>query len=218
MNLESVVHPEDRIERQLEQKRASFVADYRLQGKPVIIWQFQPQMPCAVDLEQAELINALSEGARDTREDNWWCAFEGAGRPKLVFDGIASRSPIDDSGYGTELHQDGHLLAAVWTFPDVDGKPAASWFHDFAFRDAFMVAKAVMQSIGAEVPIAATCTLLNAESLPFTDRGHSVNVPASRRHVLRWPIQCLTIEELTEAWKRQSSQFFRIYDKRRPQQ
>lgn len=218
MNVESVVHPEDRMEHQFEKKRASFVADYGLQEKPLILWQFQPQMPCVFDLGQADLTNALCEGARDIREDNWWCAFEGSGRPKLVFDGIASRSPTEDSGYGTELHQDGHLIAAVWTFPEVEGKPAASWFHDFAFRDAFMVAKAVMQSAGPEGPIAATCTLLNAESLPFTDRGHSVNAPASRRHVLRWPVQYWTIEELTEAWKGQSSQFFRIYGRRRPQQ
>lgn len=205
------------LERALGRKRDSFVESYGLQSKPALVWQCVPEEALAVDVADHALRAAIQEGASASSDAGWWCGFQARGRPALVFEGLASTSDADGSGWVTEIHEDGHFLAGVWTFPEVSAngqtsRPAVAGFYVDAFRDFALVAGKVYQAASYTSGVVVTCTMLHADQLPLAGSRDHILAPAVRRQVLRWPL--LTVkspDHIKVACTAMAAQFMRAY-------
>lgn len=206
-------------ERALERKIEAFVQDYDLGSKPALVFQAMPLEPLAIDVKNHGVLTAVQEGAGAISDSGWWYGFKAAGRAVLVFDGLASTSNRIEQGWASEVHVDGHLVAGLWTFPDVrqDGltsRPAVASFFVEAFRDFGFVTRSVYEATSYSGPVAVTCTMLQANELPLAaSRGNTVS-PAVKRSVLRWPLQLASgLTDIDSACGAMAVRFMRAYGK-----
>lgn len=210
------------MERVLARKRDSFVEDYGLRAKPALVWQCMPEESLDVDVVDDALRTAIQEGAGAVSDTGWWYGFNGGRRPVLVFDGLASTSAADASGWATEVHADGHFMAGVWSFPEVvlNGQTSRSAVADFyvdAFRDFAYVAGKVYKAASYTRTVSVTCTMLQANQLPMAGHRDRIIAPAVQRQVLRWPM--LTVESpghMEVACSAMAAQFMRAYGRAVP--
>lgn len=213
---------EDALERVLARKRDSFAEDYGLRAKPALVWQCMPEESLDVDVVDDALRTAIQEGAGDVSDTGWWYGFNAGRRPVLVFDGLASTSAVDASGWATECHADGHFMAGVWTFPEVSPngqtpRAAVADFYVDAFRDFASVAGKVYEAVSYSSRVVLTCTMLQANQLPLAGHRDRIIAPAVQRQVLRWPM--LTVESpghLKVACSAMAAQFMRAYGRAVP--
>lgn len=154
----------------LRQKLAAFRADYLLTDKPALVWQCRAMTPVEVDVKSTGLKEALSKDALPG-SDSAWYAFRSGQQPTFVFDGLASSRDAEGQGWVAEIHTDGHIVAGLWTFPDVSIKEArsscVSTFHGQAFTDFGVLAANLMEAVDYEGQCEMMCTLLQASQLPF---------------------------------------------------
>lgn len=213
---------EEALERALGRKRDRFVEAYGLQSKSALVWQCMPEEALAVDVADQTLRAAIQEGTNAFSDTGWWCGFKVGRRPALVFDGLASTSDADASGWVTEVHEDGHFLAGVWTFPEVSAngqasRPAVADFYVDAFRDFALVAGKVYEAASYTSSVVVTCTMLHANQLPLAGNRDHILAPAVKRQVLRWPL--LRAEcpgHVQVACSAMAAQFMRAYGRAVP--
>lgn len=187
---------DDAIERALERKRVNLITDYDLTTRPALIWQCMPAEPLGLDVSQEELKNTLGEGAQGKSTDNWWQGFYSGRRVAVVFDGLACSTSLAqyDSGWITQLHEDGQLLAGLWTFPQVQARdPDAptlvlAEFHQSAFHDFVRLAEKIYRVAGHRGAVFVTCTMLQAHTLPMANNNGRTQVSPVKRQTLRWPV------------------------------
>lgn len=210
------------LERAFERKRAHFIADYGLGENPALIWQCMPAEPLVVDVGKESVREALREGASGTSNTAWWYAFKSGRSPALIFEGLASSSVADAIGWATEVHEDGHFLAGVWSFPDVSasiqttGHAIAEFYVD-AFRDVGLLVNKVYKATAYTAAARVTCTMRHSNKLPLVTSHERILAPAVKRSELRWPV--LTVEDLehiSTACTAMAAQFMRAYGRSVP--
>jgi len=187
---------DDVIERVLERKRINLTTDYDLVAKPALIWQCMPAEPIVLDVSKNEFKNTLGEGVQGKSTDGWWEGFYSGRRVTLVFDGLASSTSLAqyDAGWVAQLHEDGHLLAGLWTFPQVEardsGTPslALADLHQSAFHDFMRLAEKIYQVADYRAANFVTCTMLQAHTLPMVTNHGRIQTPPVKRQTLRWPV------------------------------
>lgn len=148
--IERLSHQET-IERAFATKRANLVEDHIIGEKPALIWQSSSSEPFSADVTSDSLKNAIRDGAEAIGDNGWWNNFHSYGcAPALVFDGLAS-STGSEHQWVTEVHTDGHFIAACWAFPEysdhgLSGQGIADFYTD-AFRDFGYVAQRVYEAL-----------------------------------------------------------------------
>lgn len=212
---------DDALERVFERKRSSFLDDYELQSKPALIWQARPSDELALDISDEKLRAALSAGGGPASNDGWWRGFKMNWRHSLVFDGVASVSDYGSAGWVTELHVDGHLMAGVWTFPELGPTsakpgPGVADFYVDAFRDFAYLASNTYEAAGYATVVQMTCTMHHADRLPLLGNHDRVLAPAPKRQTLRWPIANVKAAEMSQAGTAMATQFMRAYGRTGP--
>lgn len=182
-------HPE------LHRRLTDFVEDYSLGDKPALVWQWRPCDPIEVDVAASAVHDLICQGAASSRAQAWWYGFRSNFGVVPVFSGLSSTDPRNAAGWAAEIHTDGHLIAGLWSFPEVsvNGTPAAclSDFHLDSFRDFAELsesAAAVFNSTGSSC---MTATLLAAKGLQFVRSsnhwGHQAR-PATRA-MMQWRVR-----------------------------
>lgn len=213
---------DEALERAFERRRSNFLADYRLLERPALIWQCHPSEPLTIDLTSEPLAEAFRQGGGPEADSGWWDSFKCQGRPVLVFDGVSSTSRRDKATWGTEVHADGHVIAGVWTFPELwqvqtpgESVLGVADFYSEAFRDFAYFAARVFDAAPYSQGLYATCTMHRAQQLPLLG-SHSVASLASNRDSLRWPLHAVGVGDLLAAGRSMAAQFLRIYGRMRP--
>ena len=179
----------------LHWRLVEFVEDYSLCDKPALIWQWRPSEPVEVDMAAPGVHDLMSRGAVSSRAQAWWHGFRSNYGVVTVFAGISSTEPRTAAGWAAELHTDGHLIAGLWSFPEVpvNGTPAAclSDFHMDAFRDFAQLSETAAAVINSTGPSCMMATLLAATSLQFVRSsnhwGHQAR-PAMRE-TMQWRVR-----------------------------
>ncbi len=213
---------DEALERTFERKRVNFVADYEFGEIPALIWQCMPAKPLVVDIINEPLRDVLQAGAAAISDPGWWYAFKSGRRPSLVFDGLASSTAADASGWATEVHADGHFQAGIWTFPKVSlntetRSSAIATFYTDAFRDFGFVASKIYQAALYTGGAFVTCTMLHSNQLPLIGGHDYILAPAVNRGELRWPV--LTVDgtgHISTACTAMAAQFMRAYGRADP--
>jgi hypothetical protein len=213
---------DEALERAFERKRVNFIADYELGERPALVWQCMPAEPLVVDVANEPLREVLRDGAAAISDTGWWYAFKSGRRPTFVFEGLASSAVADATGCATEVHADGHVLAGLWTFPEVSSNtqtpsPAVAEFYTEAFRDFGFVAGKVYEATVYTRSALVTCTMLRSNQLPLAGSRDRILTPAVNRGELRWPI--MTVEgpgHVSTACEAMAAQFMRAYGRVAP--
>jgi hypothetical protein len=202
----------------LRQKLAAFRADYLLTDKPALVWQCRAMTPVEVDVTSTGLKEALSKGAVPGSDSAWWYAFRSGQQPTFVFDGLASSRDAEGQGWVAEIHTDGHIVAGLWTFPDVSIGEArsscVSTFHGQAFTDFGVLAANLMEAADYEGQCEMTCTLLHASQLPFVLESNRYHPQPRRlrRDELQWRIRpCQGADSFRAVAALMAADFLRAY-------
>lgn len=189
-------HPE------LHQRLTAFAEDYSLGDKPALVWQWRPCDPVDVDVSASAVHDLLCKGAVSSRAQAWWCGFRSSYGVAPVFSGLTSTDPRNAAGWAAEIHTDGHLIAGLWSFPEVtvNGTPAAclSDFHMDAFRDFAELAAAAAAVSNSAGPSHTTATLLAATSLQPVRSGNNWGHqprPATR-DTMQWRVRTGSRDQL----------------------
>lgn len=182
-------HPE------LHRRLIDFVEDYSLGDKPALVWQWRPCDPVEVDVAASAVHDLMRRGAVSSRAQAWWSGFRSNYGVVPVFSGLSSTDPRNAADWAAEIHTDGHLIAGLWSFPEVsvNGTSAAclSDFHIDSFRDFAELSETAAAVINFTGPSCMTATLLAAKGLQFvrssTNWGHQAR-PATRA-MMQWRVR-----------------------------
>jgi hypothetical protein len=172
-----------------------FIEDYSLGDKPALIWQWRPVDPVEIDVEAPAVHDLMSRGVVSSRMHAWWYGFRSTYGIANVFPGLSSTDPRNAAGWAAEVHTDGHLIAGLWSFPEmpVDGTPAPclSDFHMEAFRDFAELSGAAASVIDSTGASCMTATLLGATSLRIVRNGnHWGHQPRqATRDTMQWRVR-----------------------------
>lgn len=212
--IERLSHQET-IERAFATKRANLVEDHIIGEKPALIWQSSSSEPFSADVTSDSLKNAIRDGAEAIGDNGWWNNFHSYGcAPALVFDGLAS-STGSEHQWVTEVHTDGHFIAACWAFPEysdhgLSGQGIADFYTD-AFRDFGYVAQRVYEALSYNSGLHVTCSLTHANELPMVGPHRNV-VSKVNRSLLRWPVHRVeNLSDLEAICQDMAAQLMRAY-------
>ncbi len=179
-----------------------FIQDYSLGDKPALIWQWRPVDPAEIDVAEPAVHDLMSRGAVSSRAQAWWYGFRSSYGIANVFPGLSSTDPRNAAGWAAEIHTDGHLIAGLWSFPEmaVDGTsgPCLSDFHMQAFRDFAELSRAAATVIDSTGSSCMTATLLAATSLRVVRSGNHWGHqprPASR-DTMQWRVRAGSNDQL----------------------
>ncbi|MBK0114062.1 MULTISPECIES: hypothetical protein [unclassified Delftia] len=165
---------EEKILAHFERKRTNFLEDYKLQDRPVLTIQCQASSIGTINVEQQEVLRALEAGAINMAQDGWWRGFVSQDGVVRVFDGVSSTRPSEYAKYSTEVHEDGHFIAAVWGFPEKSDTMLLGEFYGHAFRDALFTAQQVLVAAGVQGKIRRTAVLDNSNKIGFLRGGYEL--------------------------------------------
>lgn len=179
-----------------------------LEEKAVLVVQARPSHTSSVnlDLSRTELVEKFRSGLEN--QDNRWEGFNSRVHPQPTFHGLAGMSSRSDPYWITELHRDGHFLAASWLFPEVSGDdgimvPAIADFYSEFFRQFATFVTGVLEVGRGDRAYSVTATLVNAPRLHFAGkswgRHYVITSPPIRLSNLQWPV--LYAEVGTAAWQ-----------------
>jgi hypothetical protein len=206
---------EEKVLAHFERKRTNFLEDYKLQDRPVLTIQCQASFTGTINVERQEVLRALEAGAKNIAEDGWWHGFICQQGRVRVFDGMSSARPSEHTKYSTEVHEDGHFIAAVWGFPEHAGSTLLADFYGYSFRDALFTAQQVFEAAGLQGEVSRTAALENSNKIGFLRGKHEVLPPPGRK-LLQWPLEVLSIEELAKTWARPAARLMRAYHETLP--
>lgn len=172
-----------------------FIEDYSLGNKPALVWQWRPIDQIEVDVTAPAVHDLIIRGAISSRVQAWWYGFRSSYGITNVFPGLSSTDPSNAPGWAVEVHTDGHLIAGLWSFPEmtVDGTPAPclSDFHMEAFRDFAELSGAAATVINSTRASFMTATLLAATSLRIVRSGNHWGHQLRRatRDTMQWRVR-----------------------------
>lgn len=193
-----------------ERKRTNFVEDYKLQDRPVLTIQCQASSTRSINVEHQEVLRALQDGARNIAQDGWWRGFTSQQGAVRVFDGMSSAKPSAQTKFSTEIHEDGHFIAAVWGFVEHNGSVLLADFYGYAFRDALFTAQQVLEAAGVQGDVLKTASLDNSNKIGLLRGGHETLASPGRK-LLQWPVEVLTMGTLATSWQGQAARLMRAY-------
>jgi len=174
-----------------------------LSEKPGLYVQMRPAQQIALlDVNAQAVRQVLREGAEGP--EHWW---DSLSAPQVLSSvhGITALMNSVKPDWLMELHRDGHMLAGVWSFPDVrmregDAMAIADWYASF-FTQFFQVAANVAKAANLSGDFMATATLVNAKGLRYANSSsHALNVAgeACAQANVQWLTYTASIG--TEAW------------------
>ena len=172
-------------------KLSVFAHTYGCADRPALIWQCRALETVEFDVGQKPLIEALAGGSGTESEAGWWSAFRSGHPPVFTFDGLGATAVDYGSGWMSEVHSDGHVIAGLWDFPEEKGQKFLFDWHADAFTDFALLARALYNAAGYANSSEFTCTLLAAEQLAFVrsdDRSRRAPRKISRPF-LQWRIR-----------------------------
>jgi hypothetical protein len=179
-----------------------FIEDYSLGDKPALIWQWRPVDRVEIDVAAPAVHDLMSRGAVSSRVQAWWYGFRASYGIANVFPGLSSTDPRNAPGWAGEVHTDGHLIAGLWSFPEmaVDGAPVPclSDFHMEAFRDFAELSGAAATVVAYTGASCMTATLVAATSLRIVRSGnHWGHQPRpSTRDTMQWRVRTGSNDQL----------------------
>jgi hypothetical protein len=190
------VHPD------LHWRLMEFIEDYSLGDKPALIWQWRPVDRVEIDVAAPAVHDLMSRGAVSSRVQAWWYGFRASSGIVNVFPGLSSTDPRNAAGWAAEVHTDGHLIAGLWSFPEmaVDGAPVAclSDFHMEAFRDFAELSGAAATVVAYTGASCMTATLVAATSIRIVRSGnhweHQPRPPT--RDTMQWRVRTGSNDQL----------------------
>lgn len=178
-----------------------------LAEKPTLIVQARPGLKASrsVDLKDAGLVQRFRNGRLD--HENWWDGFRSMVSPVETFHGIAGLPTTHEPGWTTELHQDGHLIAAIWRFPELPHRArgevaAVPAFYKQFFTQFFELAAALFASPAASEHWKVTATLLQARQLHYADKtwGNQYGLTGGESPLQHWQWLVTAAELGSEEW------------------
>lgn len=220
MNLVERIKADELVEGYFERKRTNFLADHRVTGKPALVWQCRPAGDVVVDLSHPGVAKALASGGGPETGDDWWRGFSISARAYPVFEGLAGYSDGAASGWMTELHHDGSLIAGFWGFPQEESAagqptPVVEPFFKEAFADFAFMAHSVYEEAGVEGAVICTATLVCANELPMAFGSHRNSrrplLPPPARATLRFQLRETDVAGIPEACKALGEQFLNVH-------
>lgn len=179
-----------------------FIEDYSLGDKPALVWQWRPVDPVEIEVAASAVHDLMSRGAVSSRARAWWNGFRSSYGIANVFQGLSSTDPRNAAGWAAEVHTDGHLIAGLWSFPEmpVDGKPAPclSDFHTEAFQDFAELSRAAAAVFDVTGASCMTATLLAATTLRIVRSGnHWGHQPRpATRDTMQWRVRTGSTDQL----------------------
>jgi hypothetical protein len=177
----------------LNEKLSNFIEDRKLIAKPAIIWQCSPISSLELDVNEQRVKSALQLGANSGQQDGWWHSFYSSQSATPVFDGIATHSISNDSGWTTEFHSDGHIFASLWSFPNEPTQDSPTQFvakfHQQAFLDFGLLAASLREASSMAGECLITCTILNSVQLAFHSQGYRNELRHVHRENLHWRVR-----------------------------
>lgn len=205
-------------ERHLLLKRRAFLEEYGLADRPALVLQCSPLSALQVDVTSESVQTAFRLGKGSESNDAWWNGFRDSSLPSPVFDGIASSREVPRE-WATQLHDDGHLLAGVWKFANVEVRTgveqtAIPKFFSELFKDFSGLVRGCYSAASVDCPFLMTCTLEHADRLALVSGQGRVLAPAQTRKVLRWPVAKLqSLEEVDTVVHQMATRLLRAYGK-----
>lgn len=193
-------------------KLTTFIEDYRLSDKPALIWQCRPKDTPDIDVSGQAILDALRAGSESQR-DNWqWSDFKSGSRSIAVFDGIASHAPDNHREWVTEFHTDGHVIAGIWGFPQVEEVKFITDTYIDAFLDFGNLVTNLLTTSAITAECFMTCTMLNAKILTFSLGGLPNKGRQLSRPHLQWRVrECEGAEQIAGASRVMATEFMRAY-------
>lgn len=201
----------------LDEKLSNFIEDRQLTAKPAIVWQCSSINNVEVDVNDQSVKSALQLGAKsEQHDDGWWYSFRSNQQVVPVFDGLATHSVSDQSGWATEFHSDGHILAGLWTFPSAPGQEAQTLcvakFHKQAFTDFGQLIASLREASSMEGECLITCSMLNSAQLGFHNQGYRNELRRVHREHLHWRVRgAKSGEQIQVVSQLMSVEFLRAY-------
>lgn len=204
------LHDPERV--RFDKKLRNFLDDHSLTEAPTLVLQCAPTKTSIVDIQAKELRNTLSSGTGLNSQD-WWDGFGGGYGCVAVFDGLASGRPSQEQRWVTEIHEDGHILAALRADEDSD-KPRVYTFLLAAFIDFARLVQRLHASAGIAGGVKLTATIVNGKGLPLINNRTYVQTRARviTREVLEWPVLAAEgPEAIAEVCQQMSRRFERLF-------
>lgn len=202
----------------LHWRLVEFVEDYSLADKPALIWQWRPSDPVEVDMAAPEVRELMSRGAVSRRtQEAWWYGFRSNYGVASVFPGLGTTDPRSAAGCAAEIHTDGHLIAGLWSFPEVqaNGTPKAclSDFHTDAFRDFAELSESTARVIGFTGMSSMTASLLAATNLQFVRNGNhwGQHTRQPTRSTMQWRVRTGTNSQLRDIGDAMAADYKRAF-------
>lgn len=117
------------------------------EGALGLVIQARPLSASWLDLADAQIEKRVLAGAGT--QAGWWDSFRSATRGKPTLNGIASLPSWDKPSWALEAHRDGHFIAGIWTFPDInrgDGSQTKAMpvFYSAAIKDFLTIGASVV--------------------------------------------------------------------------
>jgi len=172
-------------------KLANFLQDHELAEEPVLVLQCAPKAPGPLNVDSTTVYNALLNGAGGAGPDNWWSGFGASRACVKTFDGLAAGSTAKAQHWMTEVHDDGHIIAAL--LPGFTEKgPEGAFPVDAAilhvFSDFSQLARRVNVGAGIDVPQRVTATFVNVRAVALLRQLRDGNPRFIKRQRLEWPV------------------------------
>ncbi|MFG6432567.1 hypothetical protein [Roseateles sp. LYH14W] len=185
-SLDPLLHSPERLP--FIKKLRCLLEDHGFEDTPTLVIQCAADDTEVANLDSGEVNQALLKGCNGYNGAEWWSGFM-AGRTSKVFDGVSSVDSRSEPNWVTELHQDGHFLAAVrlMVYADLAGVHPAIVN---AFTQFGELLKNLHTAAAVQARLTLTATLVNTRDvgvLLFPQYGQP-QVRHLKRDSFEWPV------------------------------
>lgn len=185
-----------------------FLHSYGVIERTALVVQARPVSGSAlagVNVDDAELQKRFLAGI--PTNNGWWHGFRTMRGVTRTFQGIASLPDREEPSWASEVHNDGHFVAGIWTFPvlTVQSKPlnAIADFYAEMFVHFLSLVESTLGKVDHQPTYQATWTLTNAPTLHYASKSmwgeRTIAAPPVRISNLQWPISSAKVG--TPEWK-----------------
>lgn len=217
MSTEFASENHDRRRQRFELKLRNFLADHSFTSGPTLVFQCAPVSNAEIDVESLQVRQALAAGTGLASSQSW-DGFKSSVKCKKVFDGLMAGPFTQKPGWATEVHEDGHVIAALRADEPGD-TPRIYIFLADAFNDFGWLVNSIYAAAEFTDNVDLTATLVNGKGVQLINnktfgqaRGRLVT-----RETFDWPILPAAGEnEVLTMCQRMASRFERLFDSEAP--
>lgn len=208
----SLVDFPDADRQRFNKKLRNFLDDHMMSEVPTLVLQYSPVQASIVDIGDKNVRDALL-GGTGLNSQTWWDGFMGSSACVPVFDGLASGRRDQEERWATEIHEDGHILAAIRADDESEKRPVYI-FLSAVFADFDRLVQRLQSAAGIKGAVQLTATLVNGKGLQLVnDRAYVSNGRrVIARDVLEWPVvSAVGDAALTKACQQMANRFERLF-------